>query len=386
MTPSQASNAPWPTRQDATSEDVGDSNILGRDDSEGWGFLAEFDSSSPEVWNDGPQDMHPGPISLVATMLPLDTSYFSLSDTTGAESLSHFPLEKSPAELDSLASMNLQSMLVMDLESLSHELGLWFPEKEPESVMTTVFRSSLFSFDIPLEDSTCTFSDGTSTLESSSPTASCSSFDPFSQLLSNGHEFCLGSPCHAIPNPSSDVPFNISDQNDNDDDGNDANDNGAADSSEAHLSQLERELIQQGASDKIDQMKSIQHKVFQCESSCDSVERLLLHDDVIRRNDTNEEGVLLPSLFAPFFKQLRPSFDKKAEKKWVCHFCKHKLTNRTQMVQHVMGLHFRYYPFKCAISKWYVDCANFPKLLSHESLPQQVEILSKSGLQKAPFG
>ncbi|KAG8828329.1 hypothetical protein FRC17_007549, partial [Serendipita sp. 399] len=354
MTPSQASNAPWPAHQDATSEDVG-GNVLRRDDSEGWGFLAEFDSSSPDVWNDVPHDMHSGPISLVATMLPLDINYFNLSDTTGTGSLNHFPLEKSPTELDSPTSINLQSILVMDLESLSHELGPWFPETEPKSVMTTAFRSPLFSFDIPLDNSTCTFSDGTSTLESSSPTASCSSFDPFSQPSSNGYEFSLGSSCHAIPNFSSDVPFNISDQNDNDDDDKDANNNSAVDSPDAHISQLERELIQQGASDKIDQMKAIQHKVFHCESSCNSVEQLFLHDNVIMRNDTNKEGVLLASLFAPFFKQLRPSFDKKAEKKWACHFCKHKLKNRTQMVQHVMGLHFKYYPFKCAISKWYVD-------------------------------
>ncbi|KAG9025559.1 hypothetical protein FS842_005221, partial [Serendipita sp. 407] len=100
-----------------------------------------------------------------------------------------------------------------------------------------------------------------------------------------------------------------------------------------HVHELEKGLIKHGAVDKVEEMQRVQQLVNYHESAS--------ADTAI--------GDLPPKLFAPFFKTFVKGSchleDKK--KKWGCLFCGHSIENRTQMVQHVMGVHFKYKPFKC---------------------------------------
>ncbi|KAG8856376.1 hypothetical protein FRB91_000841, partial [Serendipita sp. 411] len=100
-----------------------------------------------------------------------------------------------------------------------------------------------------------------------------------------------------------------------------------------HVRELEKGLIKHGAVDKVEEMQRVQQVVNYHESAS--------ADAAI--------GDLPPKLFAPFFKMFGKGAchleDKK--KKWGCLFCGHLIKNRTQMVQHVMGVHFKYKPFKC---------------------------------------
>ncbi|KAG8803863.1 hypothetical protein FRC17_006091 [Serendipita sp. 399] len=105
---------------------------------------------------------------------------------------------------------------------------------------------------------------------------------------------------------------------------------------------LARQLAGHGVDQVIiDKMEDVLTQVYLRESG---FEQFLQPEDLTVNADT-EEQPLPPKLFADFFKTLKKEKDKK---QYVCLFCKHQIGNRTQMVQHIMGLHFRYFPFKCA--------------------------------------
>lgn len=52
--------------------------------------------------------------------------------------------------------------------------------------------------------------------------------------------------------------------------------------------------------------------------------------------------------FAPFLENIHThGSSRRRELKYVCLFCGHSIKNRTQIIQHLMGLHFRYCPHEC---------------------------------------
>jgi len=57
-------------------------------------------------------------------------------------------------------------------------------------------------------------------------------------------------------------------------------------------------------------------------------------------------------LFKPFYAQ---EGDKKR-----CLLCNHRIKNTTQMVQHIKGIHFEVYAYKCATQGWYVPAYRLP--------------------------
>jgi len=84
------------------------------------------------------------------------------------------------------------------------------------------------------------------------------------------------------------------------------------------------------------------------------------HDRDARSRVSPPEALGAP-YFAPFLQKRHKSDGPHTNKKtllYACKFCGHELPNRTQMVQHLMARHFRYFPHEC--SGWYVvrlECA-----------------------------
>ncbi|KAG8828328.1 hypothetical protein FRC17_007548 [Serendipita sp. 399] len=105
---------------------------------------------------------------------------------------------------------------------------------------------------------------------------------------------------------------------------------------------LERQLAERGLGQVIDKMKDVLNQVHRRESGYD-IERYLQFGEGSVDANTGEQP-LPPKLFAPFFETLKQAKNKKL---YVCMFCEHSIANRTQIVQHIMGLHFKYFPFKC---------------------------------------
>ncbi|KAG8813848.1 hypothetical protein FRC18_002258 [Serendipita sp. 400] len=104
------------------------------------------------------------------------------------------------------------------------------------------------------------------------------------------------------------------------------------------ICQLERLLIKNKAEDKVEEMRRVQRLVNRCEG-------------------TVVEGTLLPKLFEPFFRTIVKQMHHPdgQGKEYICLFCGRVMKDHTDMVQHVMGVHFRYNLFVC--DKWYVRCS-----------------------------
>ncbi|KAG8814919.1 hypothetical protein FRC19_001409 [Serendipita sp. 401] len=147
-------------------------------------------------------------------------------------------------------------------------------------------------------------------------------------------------------------------------------DNGGAANKEVeytddHIRELEEQLIGNRAGDKVEEMKKVEKLVYLRENGCENIGWLGLHEVTVAANaetDTDsrpDKRELSPKLFAPFFdvitKRKRDPDNK--PKQYKCLFCGHEIKNRTQMIQHIMGLHFLYYPHKCA--EWYVEYTYF---------------------------
>ncbi|KAG8818291.1 hypothetical protein FRC19_010763 [Serendipita sp. 401] len=96
------------------------------------------------------------------------------------------------------------------------------------------------------------------------------------------------------------------------------------------ICQLESLLIKNKAEDKVEEMRRVQRVVNHCEGAV-------------------VEGTLLPKLFEPFFRTIVKQIHHLdgQVKEYICLFCGRVMKDHTRMVQHVMGVHFRYNLFVC---------------------------------------
>ncbi|KAG8813965.1 hypothetical protein FRB91_004813 [Serendipita sp. 411] len=204
----------------------------------------------------------------------------------------------------------------------------------------------------PIEGLPMTFLGTPSVVDTRSPTPpfSLPNISPTLDGSSNNSNFVPFMPSILAPSVPSPYPDNGGAANKEDEDTDD------------HIRELEEQLIGNGAGDKVEEMKRVQKSVYLRENGCENIGWLALHEvtvAAIADTDTDsspDKKELSPKLFAPFFdvitKRKRDPDDKL--KQYKCLFCGHEIKNRTQMVQHIMGLHFLYYPHKC--TEWYVEC------------------------------
>lgn len=66
--------------------------------------------------------------------------------------------------------------------------------------------------------------------------------------------------------------------------------------------------------------------------------------------EANNGQVLENYHFLPFFEKRGSSTGNKNQNRYYCSFCEYSIPNRTQVIQHIMGNHLKYFPFWC--DKW----------------------------------
>jgi len=113
---------------------------------------------------------------------------------------------------------------------------------------------------------------------------------------------------------------------------------------------LKDKLEEGGHGDKIEALNSLLGKI----SEFITFREIHGRDPIRRANIPPPELLRAPS-FSPFLGKFHTRGKPPTTTRtlvYVCLFCGHKLPNRTQMIQHLMAKHFRYFPHECG--EWYV--------------------------------
>jgi hypothetical protein len=112
--------------------------------------------------------------------------------------------------------------------------------------------------------------------------------------------------------------------------------------------ELKNTLTERGHGDKIEALDGLLGRI----DEFITFRQIYGHDRDTRSRISPPETLGAPH-FAPFLKKRHKSDGSHTRRTlfYVCMFCDHELSNRTQMVQHLMK-HFRYFPHEC--HEWYV--------------------------------
>lgn len=108
-------------------------------------------------------------------------------------------------------------------------------------------------------------------------------------------------------------------------------------------SELEECLNRTGQADKVQALRSALTKV------TESIEYRNCHGSDQGADARLPPEVIKTAFFAPFLEKRRVRDKDGKGLFYVCLFCEHGIRNRTQMIQHIMGRHFRYYPHECGV-------------------------------------
>jgi hypothetical protein len=114
--------------------------------------------------------------------------------------------------------------------------------------------------------------------------------------------------------------------------------------------ELKDKLTERGHGDKIEALDGLLDQI----DEFITFRQIYGHDRDTRSRISPPEALGAPH-FAPFLQKRHKSDRSHTNKKtlfYACSFCDHELSNRTQMVQHLMARHFRYFPHEC--HEWYV--------------------------------